>query len=276
MSDLMIIIVIYNKKIDDIHFLKKYSNIDDEVEMFIYDNSFHKQETQLQLPKINIHYFHDASNPGVSKGYNVGFEKAKELNKKCVLLLDQDSDISYSALQQYMSLYTKYGDRYIYAPIMYGGNKIYSPAYTNNFVGKVQNFSEFKYEEQYSLKGKSIINSGMTVPLKLIDDIGSFNEKIKLDFSDFYFIEKYKMINSSIILLNLKVLHDLSGDGSHNSKAEFLRYKYYCNGLKEFNISFNKFKIFPAFRRMVRLIIKYHKLEPIQIFKSYFLGNKTI
>ena len=44
-----------------------------------------------ELDGFRIHYISDPTNPGVSKAYNVGFELARQLNKKWLLLLDQDT-----------------------------------------------------------------------------------------------------------------------------------------------------------------------------------------
>jgi hypothetical protein len=276
MNEVMLIIVLYNKKISDLSIMAQNNFIREKnVDTFIYDNSL-KPQYITDIEGFNFYYAHDKSNAGVSKAYNIGIKKAKELNKKYVLLLDQDSSILASDLEKYLLLAERYGENYIYAPVMYSKNKIYSPAYVNHFIGKVQDLSTFIYKEIYSLNQKSLINSGLMIPLKLIDLIGDFNENIKLDFSDFYFIEKYKKINQDIILLDLYVQHSLSGNEGKNYLAEMLRYKYYCNGAKYFNISTNKFRLIPTFRRMFRLIIKYKSLKPINIFINYFIGNKII
>ncbi|MFA5216265.1 glycosyltransferase [Sulfuricurvum sp.] len=276
MNDLIVIVVLYNKNISDLPIIMHGSFMkDSSIDIFVYDNSMESQ----YVPKIegfNFYYIHDKSNAGVSKAYNSGIKKAKELNKKYVLLLDQDSSVLASNLEKYLFLAERYGENYIYAPVMYSKNMIYSPACVNHFIGKVQGLNTFVYQEIYSLKKKSLINSGLMIPIKVIDVIGYFDENIKLDFSDFYFIEKYKKINQDIILLNLYIQHKLSGNEDKNYTVEMLRYKYYCNGAKFFNISTNTFRLIPPFRRMLSLIIKYKNLKPIGIFLGYFIGNKRI
>jgi rhamnosyltransferase len=276
MNDLMVIVVLYKKKISDLSMILQSSLMNGHnIDIFVYDNSLHSQ----QIPEkegFNFHYVHDKSNAGVSKAYNEGIKKAKELNKKYVLLLDQDTNIIVADLEKYLLLADKYGEDYLYAPIVHRKNKIYSPAYINHFIGKVQNLESFTYQEIYSLDKKSLINSGLMIPASLTDLIGGFDENIKLDFSDFYFIEKYKKINADVILLDLYVQHSLSGDEDKNYSAEMLRYKYYCNGAKYFNNALNEFRLIPALRRMFRLMIKYKSLKPINVFSEYFIGNKRI
>lgn len=276
MKNMLLIVVIYNTKISNLKFIKNNNmERDDIIDIYIYDNSPNKQS----LPKIegvNIHYFHDKTNGGVSVGYNSGIVEAQKLNKDYVLLLDQDSNILFSNLKAYIDLYNIYGKNYLYAPIMYKKEKIYSPGFLNYFSGKAQDIHDFRYKEIYNLSDKSLINSGLMIPLRLIDKIGSFNERIKLDFSDFYFVEKYKKYKSEIILLDLYIEHSLSGDEGKNYLKEMLRYKYYCNGIRELNISFGKLRLFPAFRRMLVLMLKYKSIQPIGIFYNYFIGRKVI
>ena len=200
MTSLLISIVIYNKKISDLTILKKIPN--KNIDIFIYDNSKLPQEIPT-FENVNIYYEHDANNSGVSRAYNQAYKKAKELNKTLLLVLDQDSSFELSFIELYMKMYKEYKNDYIYAPIVCDEKKtkIYSPAFLNNFVGKVQSFEKFVYEERYSLVDGSVINSGLMIPLEMFEKIGGYNEKLRLDFSDIYFIEKYKELNSKIVLL---------------------------------------------------------------------------
>jgi GT2 family glycosyltransferase len=276
MKDLLVIIVIYNKPISKLYLIQNNNLSNSKTfDIFIYDNSPKKQVIP-DISNVKFHYVFNKNNAGVSKGYNCGIKKAKELCKKYVVLLDQDSQILFSNFENYLSLYNKYGDKYIYAPIMKNYNKIYSPGYINYFAGKVQKKKDFIYKEMYSLKDKSLINSGLFFDVTLVESIGTFNEKIKLDFSDFDFIEKYKKTNNNIILLNLFIEHNLSGDEGKDYHKEMLRYKYYCNGAKFFSMSSKKLKLFPVFRRMLRLMVKYKSLHPIGVFIKYFAGNKVL
>lgn len=275
MNELLVIFVLYKKKISDLLLIKEFNGDGPHIDVFIYDNSPDKQEIP-NLENINFYYTHDQHNSGVSKGYNAGIKKAQELNKKCVVLLDHDSNILLTHLSEYISFYHRYHDDYLYAPVMFKGNKVYSPAHVNNFVGKVICLDEFNYDEVYDIGNKSLINNGLMIPLKLIEKVGFFNENIKLDFSDFYFIEKYKHLSTKVILIDLYIQHDLSGDEGKSYLRELERYKYYCNGSKELNRSLNKMNLIPALRRLLRLMIKYKTLKPIPIYLNYFIRNKKV
>ena len=272
----LIIIVIYNKKIKNLTIFRE--EIQELTDIFIYDNS----PTPQELPDIgNVSFFyeHDANNSGVSRAYNRGFLKAKELNKDTVLLLDHDTIFRRKYLELYEKQYAIYGDDYLYAPIISDSNKIkiYSPAMLNHFIGKAIPFDDFEAETMYDLTDKSVINSGLMIPLPMFEKIGGFNEKLKLDFSDIYFIEKYKELNSEIILINLYIKHSISGDEGKNYKVELSRFRYYCNGAREFSKSIDKKSTLVSLtRRMLRLILKYRSLKPIYIYTNYYLGDKIV
>lgn len=277
MNKILIIIVVYCKNISSLSLVTDLIKSNEQVDIFIYDNSPCAQSIPV-IENINFYYEHDEKNSGVSRGYNRGVQKAKELQKEVVLLLDQDTEFILDYIQQYLSCCDKHKDRYIYAPIIcdQSMSKIYSPAHMNSFVGKIQVFKNFIFTEKYSLENKSIINSGLMIPLPLFDKIGGFNEKIKLDFSDIYFIEKYKEINLEIILVNVYIKHSISGDEGKEFGRELHRFKYYCNGASQLGKSLSTPIYWSPLRRLIRLIIKYKSLKFISVYYNYFLKGVSI
>lgn len=271
----LIVIVVYNKRISDLTIFKEKFN--HNIDIYIYDNSKHAQVVPF-FKNVNIYYEHDPNNNGVSRAYNHAFKKAKELNKKLILLLDQDSNFKIRYLEQYLKLYKKYKDEYIYAPIVCNKNKtkIYSPSFMKYFIGKVQKFNNFNYKEIYNIKNKSIINSGLMIPLKLYEKIGGYNEIFKLDFSDIYFIEKYKQINIFIVLVNIYLKHNISGDEGYDFFKEYNRFKYYCNACYNIERNLNVSAFLPSLKRLLRLIYKYKKLNFIFIYYKYYIKGNNI
>lgn len=269
MIEILLIVVIYNKKIEKIEYLSTLKDID----VLIYDNSSVRQEVSA-----NYHYIHDPSNPGVSKAYNEGIKLAKEMNKKYVILLDQDTKFTLDDLKKYSKAKEKYGDTYLYAPIITGKNKIYSPFLEKKNNNACQTMEDFNYEEIYNINNKSLINSGLMIPIALCKKIGQYNDKIKLDFSDIYFVDKYKSINKEIVLIDIYIEHSISGDEGKDKHRELHRFKYFCNGAREVEKSAgNRLRIHRMmFFRMLRLMVKYKSLVPIFIAKKYYYGGSTI
>ena len=264
--NVLVIVVIYNKQISEIEYLSSLKDSD----ILIYDNSL-----KPQSPPTNIYYYHNPQNAGVSMAYNYGKDLAIKLKKEFLIILDQDTTFNQGILETYSQYANEYGHKYIYAPIVKNGERIYSPFVDGRYRNHPQNMSEFNYEKKYNIEGKSLINSGLMIPLEVMKDVGNYNENIKLDFSDIYFIEKYKKIYSDIILMDIYLEHKLSGDEGKNKQKELMRYRYYCNGAKEFKrTSSNKFRIYRlVFFRMLRLVTKYRTLTPLTVTVKYFFGG---
>jgi len=278
-NNILLTVVVYNKVFTDINIVSAILYNETNIDVFIYDNS--DDEVFISKNKENsslVHYVHDKSNPGVSTAYNKAFQYAKENNKTAVLLLDQDTYFDHDWLSCYINKYNEYGEGYIYAPIITDADakKVYSPSYMKSFIGKVSSTHDFNYCETYSLVDKSVINSGLLIPLHIFDRVGSYNERIKLDFSDIYFIEKYKEINKNIILIDLYMKHSLSGDEGANFIAEMKRFPYYCNGAVELSTSLNKSTLLTILRRTARLVIKYRSIIPFLLFYKYYIKRDEL
>lgn len=276
-KNLLIAVVIYNHRIIDTSIIKTLSCMNHKVDLFIYDNS-DKEQMLVTINNVNIYYEYDENNTGVSRAYNQAYKKAQELNKKILLVLDQDSSFNLSFIEQYMKMYKVYKNDYIYAPIVCDEKKtkIYSPAFMSNFVGKTQAFENFLYEETYGLVGKSVINSGLMIPLEIFEKIGGYNEKLKLDFSDIYFIEKYKEFNPKIVLVDAYLKHSISGDEGKDFAREYNRFRYYCSACKEIQRALHTSAFWSASRRLIRLVLKYKRLSFIKIYFEYYLKGKEI
>lgn len=267
--NVLVIVVIYNKLIAEIEYLGSLNGSD----VLLYDNSL-----KPQTPPANTYYYHNKNNVGVSRAYNYGKELAIKLQKDFLIILDQDTSFNQDILETYVQYANEFGQRYIYAPIVKNGERIYSPFIEGRYRNHPQNMSDFNYEKKYNIEGKSIINSGMMIPIEVINNVGDFNENIKLDFSDIYFIEKYKKRYCEIILMDIYLEHKLSGDEGKNKQKELMRYRYYCNGAKELKrTTSNKFRIYRlVFFRMLRLITKYRTLAPLIVTVKYFFGGSRV
>lgn len=264
-----VVVVLYNKSIDELEYLDDFQGID----VLIYDNS-----PQAQVAPKQFLYYHDSGNSGVSAAYNYGIKLAKKQSADYLLILDHDTNFSKNNLTAYLDSAAKFGDNYIYTPIVKNGERIYSPYLEGKNRNYPQQLDDFTFEAVYSLQNKSLINSGLMIPINLFNKLGLFNQEIKLDFSDTYYIEKYKKNYKNAILVNVFLEHRLSGDEGKNKDREFGRFKYYCNGAREFRKSaedklrVDRLVIF----RMLRLITKYYALSPLYTCLNYYIRNKKI
>ncbi|MGE6218108.1 hypothetical protein ACLH0F_21040, partial [Aeromonas media] len=174
--------------------------------------------------------------------------------------------------------YYEFGNKFIYAPCVCNveNDKQYSPAYMNRFVGHVLPFNKVYSAQLYQLNSRSVINSGLMIPTSIFEKIGGYNQDIKLDFSDVYFIEKYKENNNNLVLLPVELIHSLSGDEGYDKARELHRFKYYCIGARELTTSLEKNTLYTVIRRMVRLVVKYRTLNPLATVAKYYLSDGVL
>lgn len=274
-QDLLIAIVVYKKGLALLPLLGEIASSQYDVNVFIYDNSPNPQEAR-QWDFVS--YVHDPENAGVSSAYNSAFAYAKKMNKRVVILLDQDSKFKFDYIKEYFDCFNIYSERFLYAPIICDSTrtKIYSPATLNRFVGKVRKYTKIEVHKLLDLTENSVINSGLMIPISLLDNNFHYNKNIKLDFSDVFFIEKYKEKNKNIVLVPVEIEHSLSGDEGYDETRELHRFKFYCVGARELARDLQVNTNYTVFRRMTRLIIKYRTFNPIKTVINYYYGDNSI
>ncbi|MEO8253410.1 MAG: hypothetical protein ABI554_03405 [Flavobacterium sp.] len=231
--------------------------------ILVYNNSpDYWSYEEFNYNNITIISVNDNSNSGVSKAYNVGFDFAKNNNKSYILLLDQDTKISNSFFTAFFKMEKKYSklNLGLYAPMIMNDRGLVSPAqFFLHTSKKIENIKE----GENPLKGLAVINSGLIIATPLFELVGGFNEKIKLDFSDFYFVKKALEFEQNIIVFNAKCNHSLSSEEQVSVKSALIRFDYYLEGAKEYNKSFSDIWGLNAwvFLRSIRLGLKYKTIK---------------
>lgn len=228
LDSILIVLVLYKCDLKESESFQSIENClnatNTNVDIFIYDNSPQKIELTLSHYKSKIHYVWNSSNPGVSKAYNEGFTFGEKAKKKWILLLDQDTKFSSGFLMEYYVSCLNNPDTSLFAPILkLDSGEIYSPC-------------KYKFSKAFILKevdpgitgmkNLSLLNSGILIKMKTFQEIGGYNERLKLDLSDFEFIDRYRKINNSFFILDIVAIHGFSGfqDELNASLARFSRY----------------------------------------------------
>jgi GT2 family glycosyltransferase len=228
------------------------------LDIVIYDNSplpmiDDKHDTYLNW---NIHYIHDKANPGVGKAYNEGFKIGKRLNKEWLLLLDQDTKFKGDALIKYWQAVKSNPDTFLFAPLLiseYGD--IYSPCRYLSRRGFPLKKKKFGLQ---SFENRSLLNSGLLINMDAFELAGGYNEDLKLDFSDFEFIDRYKTINQFFFIIDTECLHSFSSEEDNINKS-FSRFNRYCESIKVLNKIYSDALIlwFFAFARACKLSFRF-------------------
>lgn len=200
------------------------------ITLLVYDNSPVKGDYLpiFEIDNITVYYVSDISNSGLSNAYNMAFKMATNLNKKYLLLLDQDSCFPLEYCKILLDSVIKFNNENLFVPLLVEEDKILSPCRFYLFKG----FTWYPKENGIvKIAGKSLFNSGICIRLSAYSLTGGYSEMIPLDFSDHYFISQYKKRFSTFVLLPIKVCHSLSSFIMDKEK-QLARFISYCNGTR--------------------------------------------
>jgi len=274
------ILVLYKSKLNEsesyLSLTKSLISINVRMHILVYDNSPTPMVAGPDCISDNwkIHYIHDETNPGVSKAYNEGFGIARKLNKKWLLLLDQDTCFPENAFFEYAKAIKKTPDVYLFAPIVISINKIISPC--RYFLNKGYCLRKVN-PGVYNFHIKSLINSGMLINVEAFETAGGYNENIRLDFSDRFFISKYKTKYRNFSVINLRCFQNFSGTQRMTLDSALARFAYYCEGAR--NKAVNKVDYLTLMLvtalRSIKLSLKYMNLRFFRVAKEVFWSGKS-
>jgi rhamnosyltransferase len=257
--DILFVIVLYKIKLEQsatyLSIVNSLNETEFNMDLLVYDNSPDADKCLFgDVSKLNITYIADKANSGVSKAYNTGADLAAKMNKKWLLLLDQDTNFPVQTITEYLSAIDKYSGEKLFTPIMFADQKnIISPCYFKFMRGFAARHVEAGVN---SLNKYSIINCGMCIDLKSFYKNGGYNELLKLDFSDHEFIRRFKKnVTNRFVVIDLKVKHHLSTETKNSFNNDKVRFNYYLNAstlisnnwaervLIKFNVLIRTFKL---------------------------------
>jgi rhamnosyltransferase len=230
--------------------------------LFVYDNSPERQACTSE--SFDITYRHDPNNSGVSKGYNEGFQMANSLNKRWMLLADQDTQFPENFFQVLDKYVHELSSHRILVPIVRSGKQIISPfklAFGRGFT-----LSKIKPGIS-SLSKLNFINSGLLISTDLFELAGGYDERFPLDFSDISFSERLRTYQSKLVVTDINCQHHLSSEQKSKEDA-VVRFRYYLKASKLFGVEQGQEITFTFARtlRMLRLTLQYGSLD---FFKTY-------
>jgi rhamnosyltransferase len=208
-GNLLVVLVIYEMSINDSpsfnSFCKSFSH--KPVTLFIYDNSKAPQVAP-SMSNGAVTYQHDPSNPGVSKAYNEGFKVAKLLNKKWLLLADQDTEFPTTIFSDYADALKVHPQIFFFTPTLMDAKGILSPFKLR--WGKGKRIEALK-PSAYSFKKFKVMNSGLLVSADAFEKAGGYDERFPLDYSDISFLDRVCKDDPKFILIQSRCHHHFSG-----------------------------------------------------------------
>lgn len=271
-SELLVVVIIYNLDVRKCSSLISLNANSGYLDVVVYDNSLNNINNNKfdDFTYLNIKYIHNPNNPGVSKGYNFAAQYALKKNKPFLLLLDQDTYLPVDALNKYLAAARFNNEIALFAPFLNFNDKIYSPC--NYFMHKGFHKHIFKLGIN-NLKNINFLNSGLLIRVDAFNIAGGYDENIRLYFSDFEFINRFKTHYKKYFLLDLTCLHELaSADKSDLNKA-LERFEMYCsdgrNASKSFLLKFQYF--ITVGLRAIKLSVYFKNSMFIKVFYTFFL-----
>lgn len=198
------------------------------MDMMVYDNSpEYNLDVNFSFDSFNVHYVPDHLNSGVSHAYNLAARLGKELGKKYILLLDQDTEIAEHFCQELDSLiYNSYN---LIFPLLSSNGKILSPCIYNwgrgFFLPVFEQGNGIK-----SIKKRNFLNSGSVISLSLFDKIGGFDESSPLYYSDFNFFNRARKIQNSYYQMKAVCFHEMASNDEKDLERFVPRFQSYCYG----------------------------------------------
>lgn len=274
MENTIATLVLYNKTMDkSITFKSLVASMEQMggyMDILIYDNSpLSLHQPKLSPKKPNLFYIHDPSNPGISKAYNTGLRVARQLGKKWLMLLDDDTYFPLDALKRYSSAMSANKGMALFAPMLFCGTKLYSPC---GYISHTGFHLNHLHPGVNSIRRKSLLNSGMCISVDAFEKVGGFNERIPLDFADHDFIRRFKGHFDAFVVVDVTCRHGFSDKEPADRNKSLERFSYYLRGAKNSAAGlFDVCSLLPTiFVRTLRLSVRFRSLEFFRLFLHTF------
>lgn len=239
-----------------------HAKINSNLKVFIVDNT-EIPDWRLQVPEFNnidIFYFHDETNGGISCAYNRAGDYAIHNKLKWLVFLDQDTDLPQDFVQKYLTVAINNKQAKVFVPKIYSGGKIVSPSFYINFRSIP---IEKQLPDFLDLTDVSFINSGMLIAVDLFEKVGGYDRNLRIDFCDHSFVERIRTEVGKVGIIDLALNQNFSFNEFDFEKA-VRRYSLFLKDFKAYrNSKKNKLTLFynVDLRHLLKLSVKYKSLR---------------
>lgn len=233
-APIQIVLVLYKLKLKDSltyqSFTKYIKQTSIKYELLIYNNSpeviIEKEDGYLSVNSSN--------NEMLSGAYNYALKLAEDTNKKWLLLLDQDTELTEQFFFELDTFLKSNNEQSVGAvvPILYKGKYHLSPISFSPVFGPFLSYRPVEGNVSTQLC-VSAYNSATMLNVEFMKSIGGFSTDYPLDMLDhWYFYQMYKA-KKPIYVLNARIEQNLSLlDMSNCMNVD--RYKMYIKAQKHF------------------------------------------
>ncbi len=268
-AEILTVLVLYQMKLGDSEAFTSLSlaleRSHQKGRLFVYDNS-----TGAQLLPVSsqwdIQYNHDAANPGVSRAYNQASQYAKKFGMHWLLFADQDTSFPESIYERFLESMNAFPDCKVFVPVLCDHQGIVSP-----FQPGISSGTRFRkvIPGRKSFDDTRPINSGLMVDLDLFMSVGGYDERLRLDFSDFNFVRKLQRRSEYFVVVDAPCKHELSTATRSNITDAVHRFKIYLEGSRIMGAQGFGFVFrYRSFLRAVKLSFQYRTTRFIDALLS--------
>lgn len=271
LDNILVIVVLYRTTIQD---CQSITSITDSLKyrklnIFVYDNSPEYNINNVEnIDKFQIFYFQDFTNSGVSLAYNEGAIVAQKMNKRWLLLCDQDTAFTFEYFNEIYNC-PKLLETNLFAPKLISNKTQLSPcSFIFNYGSKLKSDLPSGIT---LLKGISLLNSGLLIQITSFNKCGGYNPKVFLDFSDFEFLKRFKKCYSNFYLLDINLEHHLESIFLKTFNEN--RFIQYCKSYRGAIHNFVDFVLigFIVLSRSFKQSLVFRTFLPIYIFINFFI-----
>lgn len=183
---------------------KEYLN---DFELILYDNSPESHVFDSHNYKgIHLSYHHDPRNLGIVTAYNYAWECAKRNGSQWLLLLDHDTEITASYVNEITNLPEFEIEVAGIVPKINSGNTMISPMYSNT-LRPLQGARPIEGIQEQPI---TAINSGALIRVSFLNEIGGFNTTFSLDFLDHWLFFEIYAKGYKVMVFDVSLEHELS------------------------------------------------------------------
>jgi rhamnosyltransferase len=190
------VVILYHPASDVVENIKSYYEYVDR--LYVFDNTDGLSTIQIKLKGLEkVQYFHHQQNDGVAKRLNQAAELAIKNNFNWLLTMDQDTNFSKEAIENYIKCLITFPQKESVA--------IFGTAY-----GKEAGNSTAQCA---AVEEDNLITSGMLLNLNAYTSIGAFDENLFIDSVDHDYCIRAKLSSFSIIKFNnIYIQHNLGNE----------------------------------------------------------------